>query len=449
MQQADGLMTYGSIRGRIIRFALPILIGYFFQQLYNTVDSLIVGNVVGADALAAVTSTASFVYLMTGFFLGFSIGAGVIIATRIGARDEEGIKQAVHTAVALGLAMSALCTATGMLAAPLVLRATGTPAGVFDTACDYLRIYFAGAFGLVMYNMLVGILQAAGDSRHPLVYLVISSVVNILLDLLFVAGFRWGVKGAAFATVLSELLSTALVLSRLLRLKGSIALCLRSVRIHTATLKSILLQGFPTAMQGCIIDLSNVLIQSYINSFGSQAMAGLGAAGKVEGFLFLPVTAFSMALTTFISQNLGAGERERARAGMRFGLLCTVGMVELLGILYFLAAPTAIGFFNQDPDMIRYGVLRARVCAFFYFAVGFTHASSAVMRGLGKPVVPMIVMLVCWCAVRVTLLFTVGQMIHDIRLVCWVYPFTWCLSAAVYLLMFRKQDRRLHIGAAG
>ncbi len=432
-------MTEGNIRRKMLGFALPILAGYFFQQLYNTVDALIVGNYLDADALAAVTSTSSYTYLMIGFVAGFATGAGIIIARHIGGDSPEETEKAVHTAVALGLFFSVILTAAGILVSPAILRLMGTPETVFPRSCQYLQVYFAGAGALVMYNMFVSILQASGESRYPLLCLVASSLTNIVLDILFISVFHMDVEGAALATVLSEILSAVLVAVKLLRTKESIRLQPRRIRVDRSNLKYIIRYGFPTAMQGCVIDLSNMLIQSYINSFGRDAMAGIGASIKTEGFMFLPVTAFSMALTTFVSQNMGAKKTDRVREGARFGLLCTAGMLLTFGTIAYFLAPTLVSLFNSDPEIIRYGAGRTTTCAFFYCLCGFSHTASAVMRGLGKPMTPMLVMLICWCAVRVLVLFTLGQAVHDIRLIYWIYPFTWTLSTIVYLFEFRKQ----------
>ena len=439
MTQHRNLMTEGNIRRKMLGFALPILAGYFFQQLYNTVDALIVGNYLDADALAAVTSTSSYTYLMIGFVAGFATGAGIIIARHIGGDSPEETEKAVHTAVALGLFFSVILTAAGILVSPAILRLMGTPETVFPRSCRYLQVYFAGAGALVMYNMFVSILQASGESRYPLLCLVASSLTNIVLDILFISVFHMDVEGAALATVLSEILSAVLVAVKLLRTKESIRLQPRRIRVDRSNLKYIIRYGFPTAMQGCVIDLSNMLIQSYINSFGRDAMAGIGASIKTEGFMFLPVTAFSMALTTFVSQNMGAKKTDRVREGARFGLLCTAGMLLTFGAIAYFLAPTLVSLFNSDPEIIRYGAGRTMTCAFFYCLCGFSHTASAVMRGLGKPMTPMLVMLICWCAVRVLVLFTLGQAVHDIRLIYWIYPFTWTLSTIVYLFEFRKQ----------
>ena len=418
MAQHTTLMTEGSIRRKMLGFALPILAGYFFQQLYSTVDALIVGNYLDADALAAVTSTGSYTYLMIGFVAGFATGAGIIIARHIGAGHRESTEKAVHTAVAVGLFFSVLLTAAGTLLTPGILRLMGTPASVFDRSCRYLQVYFAGASALVMYNMFVSILQASGESRFPLVCLVVSSLTNIVLDILFISAFHMDGK--------------------LLKSRETIRLRPRRIRVDRENLRYIVRYGFPTAMQGCVIDLSNMLIQSYINSFGRNAMAGIGSSTKLEGFMFLPVTAFSMALTTFVSQNTGAGKHDRVRSGARFGLLCTAGILLVFGVIARFFAPDMIALFTADPEIIRFGAGRTTVCAFFYCLCGFSHAASALMRGLGKPMTPMLVMLICWCAVRVAVLFTLGQSMHEIWLIYWIYPFTWTLSSIFYFFSFRK-----------
>ena len=441
----DQLLTEGSIRRKIIGFAVPVFVGYLFQQLYNTADSLIVGNYLGENALAAVSSNAAFIYLFVGFFMGFATGAGVVIARHIGAGDVRQTGLAVHTTVAMGLAFSVLVSVLGVAITPVVLNWMGTPREVFTESCKYLRVYFAGSTGLVMYNMLVGILQASGDSRHPLVYLIVSSMVNVALDILFVAALHMGVEGAAYATIISQFLSMFLAGARLMRVKSSIRVDPRRVRFDRDNLILIVRNGLPTALQASVIDLSNLLIQSYINSFGNLAMAGIGASTKVEGFAFLPITAFSMAVTTFVSQNMGAREYDRVRRGIRFGLTCAVTIIEALGAVLFLLSPRLVGLFNQNPDVIRFGMGRTRVCALFYCLVGFSHVASAVMRGLGKPMTPMLIMLTCWCAVRILVLFTIGQAIHDVRLAFWIYPFTWALSSAVYGVLLR----RIHVERLG
>ncbi len=433
------LMTEGNIKKLILMYAGPIFIGQLFQQLYNTADAMIVGNFVGQNALAAVTSVGSLSFLFVGFFTGFSTGASVIIAREIGADHKENTQKAIHTTVALGIILSLMMTALGVGLARTLLSLMDTPSEVYPLAVTYLRIYFMGSTPLIMYNMFVGILRAGGDSKHPLYYLIVSSLLNIILDVILIRFFNMGVAGAAIATVFSELISMLLCMVQLMREEGILHLSWTDVRFDKENLKEIIEYGLPTGLQGSVIDIANVLIQSYINTFGAAAVAGIGAFSKVDGFVFLPVTSFSMALSTFISQNKGANKMDRVRSGTRFGLFVSLVIVEITGVLVYIFAPELIGLFNRDATVISYGVGRARVSALFYFLLGFSHIVSAILRGIGKPVMPVVVMLVCWCAVRVVTLMTIGQVIHDIRITHWLYPITWFLSSVVYFYWLKKE----------
>ncbi len=436
------LMTEGNVKKKIIAFAIPLFIGQLFQQMYNTADSLIVGRLIGTSALAAVTATGSLIYLIVGFFMGFSTGAGVVIATDIGAQHDEEVSKGVHTTVAMGIVATVIMTALGMLFTPQILKWMDTPGDVLPEATLYLRVYFAGSIGLVFYNLLVGILRASGDSKHPLYYLIFSSLLNVVLDIVLIRFAHMGVDGAALATAISQFVSAVMVFVRLLREHSIIRVIPSKIRFHKHKLLEIIRIGLPTALQACVIDLANMMIQSYINSFGKMAMAGIGASNKLEGFCFLPVNSFSMALSTFVAQNYGAGKKDRMREGITFGLLCTVVIVGILGAGMFFFSPQLVRFFDSTPEVISYGALRGRICGFFFCLCGFSHVASAVMRGIGKPVVPTVVMLVCWCAVRVLTLMTIGQFFHNILLVIWLYPITWTLSTITYifyLLSLRKK----------
>ncbi|MBQ4186570.1 MAG: MATE family efflux transporter [Firmicutes bacterium] len=435
-------MTEGNVKKKIIAFAIPLFIGQLFQQMYNTADSLIVGRLIGTSALAAVTATGSLIYLIVGFFMGFSTGAGVVIATDIGAQHDEEVSKGVHTTVAMGIVATVIMTALGVLFTPQILKWMDTPGDVLPEATLYLRVYFAGSIGLVFYNLLVGILRASGDSKHPLYYLIFSSLLNVVLDIVLIRFAHMGVDGAALATAISQFVSAVLVFVRLLREHSIIRVIPSKIRFHKHKLLEIIRIGLPTALQACVIDLANMMIQSYINSFGKMAMAGIGASNKLEGFCFLPVNSFSMALSTFVAQNYGAGKKDRMREGITFGLLCTVVIVGILGAGMFFFSPQLVRFFDSTPEVISYGALRGRICGFFFCLCGFSHVASAVMRGIGKPVVPTVVMLVCWCAVRVLTLMTIGQFFHNILLVIWLYPITWTLSTITYifyLLSLRKK----------
>ncbi len=435
------LMTEGSIGRKIIAFALPLFLGNLFQQLYNTADSLIVGNFLGSNALAAVSSSGNLIFLMVGFFHGIAAGAGVVIARYYGARELKSVKKAVHTTIAFGLAAGIFLTIAGVLLTSHILIWMGTPADVLPESTVYFRIYFMGSLSFVMYNVFVGILQSVGDSRHPLVYLIVSSVINILLDLLFVGVLGFGVGAAAFATILSQFISAFLCLFRLIfKSPEDYQVSLRLIRFDLPMLRQIIANGLPAGFQNSIIALANVVVQSNINKFGKMAVAGCGAYSKIEGFGFLPITCFSLALTTFISQNLGAKQYERAKKGARFGILCSITMAEVVGIFIYFTIPILISAFNRTPEVIAYGTTQARTVTLFYFLLSFSHCIAGILRGAGKASVPMITMLCFWCIVRVSYITLIVRFIPVINVIFWAYPLTWSLSSIVFLIYFLKAD---------
>ncbi|OUP02892.1 MATE family efflux transporter [Drancourtella sp. An210] len=440
METSKTLMTEGPIWKKIIFFAIPIFLGNLFQQMYNTADSLIVGNFLGSNALAAVSSSGNLIYLMIGFFNGIAIGAGVVIARYYGARDEVSVEQAVHTTVAFGLVASVVLTIVGVFFAPQILIWMKTPEDVLPESVSYFRVYFMGSTGFVMYNIFVGILQAVGDSKHPLYYLILSSVINVVLDLVFIAGFDMGVGSAAFATAISQFVSAFLCMTQLMRSKEEYKLQWRRVRFDREMLGQIIRFGLPSGFQNSIIAIANVVVQSNINSFGEMAMAGCGAYSKIEGFGFLPITSFTLALTTFVGQNLGAKDYDRAKKGAKFGMFCAMGIAEVIGIVIFIFAPVFTAAFDSTPEVIRFGVERARTAALFYFLLAFSHSVAAILRGAGKAVVPMVIMMIFWCVVRVAFLTGAGMFISSIAIVYWVYPLTWTLSSVAFLIYYKKAD---------
>ncbi len=433
-------MTSGSISKRMVSFALPLLLGNLFQQLYNTVDSLIVGNFLGSTALAAVSSSGSLIFMLIGFFSGISAGAGVVVSRYFGAEDEDGIHCAVHTTVAFGLVAGVVMTVAGILLSPQILLWMGTPESVMPESVTYLQVYFYGSLGFVMYNIFVGILQAVGDSRHPLYYLMISSVINLVLDIVFIENFHTGVGGAALATVISQVFSAILCLIQLLRTHESYRLSIADIRFDVKMLKQIIRIGLPSGVQNSIIAFANVVVQSYINAFGEMAMAGYGAYSKIEGFAFLPINSFTMAMTTFVGQNLGARQEERTKKGARFGILTTVILAELIGVGVFLLAPQLIAAFDSTPDVIYFGVEKARTAALFYFLLAFSHSVAAVLRGAGKAVVPMVIMMAFWCVIRVAFLAVSIPLTHAIQMVYVVYPLTWGLSSLVFFFYYKRAN---------
>lgn len=431
-------MTSGPIGKRMMFFALPLLLGNLFQQLYNTVDSLIVGNFLGSSALAAVSSSGSLIFMLIGFLSGISAGAGVVISQYFGAEDVPNIQRAVHTTVAFGIAAGILMTIAGILLSPQILAWMGTPESVMPESISYLQIYFSGSLGFVLYNVFVGILQAVGDSRHPLYYLMASSVINLILDILFIGFFHTGVGGAALATVISQIVSAFLCFIQLLRTKESYCLRLSSIRFDLQMLGRIVRIGLPSGVQNSIIAFANVVVQSYINAFGEMAMAGYGAYTKIEGFAFLPINSFTMAMTTFVGQNLGAGQTERTRKGARFGILVTVVMAELIGVIVMLFAPQLIAAFDSTPAVVQFGVEKARTAALFYCLLAYSHSVASVIRGAGKAVVSMLIMMTFWCVVRVAFLAVSIPLTHSVQMVYAVYPLTWALSSVAFFFYYRR-----------
>ncbi len=434
------LMTEGPIWKRIVTFAFPLFWGNLFQQLYNTADSVIVGNFLGDAALAAVSSSGSLIFLMVGFFNGIAIGAGVVIARFFGARDIPNLRKSIHTTIAFGLFCGLALTVVGVLAAPQILVWMGTPSAVLPNSITYFRIYFSGSLAFVMYNFFVGILQSVGDSLHPLIYLVISSVVNIVLDLVLIGIFHYGVGAAALATVISQFISVFLCLHQLLGSPAEFRISFREIRLERDMLRQILSNGLPAGFQNSIISVANVFVQANINQFGQMAVAGCGAYSKVQGFGFLPITCFSLALTTFISQNLGAGRTDRARKGAVFGVICTVTAAEIIGILIYFSAPALIAAFNDTAEVIAFGTSQARTETFFFFLLAFSHCMAGILRGAGKSMVPMMVMLIFWCIVRIGYISIVIHFIPVINVVFWAYPLTWTLSSVVFVFCYRRLD---------
>ena len=440
LAQGQKLMTSGSIPKQMVFFALPILLGNLFQQLYNTVDSLIVGNFLGSQALAAVSSSGNIIFLMIGFFNGVAIGAGVVISRYFGAREIERMQKAIHTTVAFGLIVSFFMTLIGIFFTPTLLRWMSTPESVMDASVTYFKIYFLGSFGSIMYNFFVGILQAVGDSKHSLYYLIVSSVVNIVLDLFFITILKMGVGSAAMATIISQYISAGLCLYLLLTTSGTHRIVLSKIRIHKEFLGEILKYGLPSGFQNSIIGLANVVVQSNINSFGDMAMAGCGAYSKIEGFAFLPITSFTMALTTFVGQNLGARQYERVLKGAKFGMICSMTLAEMIGVIIFVFGSQFIAAFDATPEVIQFGTLRGQTSAFFFCLLAYSHCVSAILRGAGKSMVPMIVMMVCWCFVRVAGLTIMNALVHNIWCIYWIYPITWSLSSITFFMYYHRID---------
>lgn len=433
-------MTKGNPYTLMVGFAMPVLLSQLFQQLYNTADAFIVGRCLGTDALAAVTSSGTLIFLMISFFMGMAMGGGVVISRYFGAGEADKVSQAIHTVLAFGIASGALLTVAGVSFTPTLLRWMQTDPQVMPQAVEYFRYYFLGSLALVLYNICRSIINALGDSRSPLYYLIFSSLLNIALDVLFLAGMHWGVWSAAVATVISQAASVVLCMAYLLRKGNLYTVELKKIRFHRDMFSEIVRYGLPSGVQNSVISFANVIVQSQINSFGRLAMAAYGTHAKIEGFGFLPITSFNMASTTFISQNLGAKQYDRARQGARFSILAAVVLAEMIGICCYIFAPQLIGLFDQTPGVIELGVRQARTVALFYCLLAFSHSVAAVCRGAGKAFVPMCVMLSVWCVIRIVYIMIVVHLTNEIGYIYWAYPLTWAISSVIYLIYYLKSD---------
>ncbi len=433
-------LTKGNAYKQILVFALPILLSQLFQQLYNTADSLIVGHYLGTDALAAVSSSGTLIFLLVSFFNGTAMGAGIVISRYFGANDSDKVSRAIHTNIVFGVLCGILLTVVGVVFTPYMLTLMKTDPDVLPGAITYFRYYFMGSLALVMYNICRGIMNALGDSRRPLYYLIISSLLNILLDWLFVAVFRMGVGSAAVATVISQFVSVVLCMIHLCK-KGNIyTVEWKKLKISRDMLGEIIRYGLPSGVQNSVIAFANVLVQTQINSFGKFATAAYGTHAKIEGFAFLPIVSFNMATTTFVSQNLGAGLHDRAKKGATFGILLSVVTAQIVGLFTYFHAEMLIAFFDDAPQVIEYGAMQAHTVALFYFLLAFSHAVAAVCRGAGKAFVPMFVMLGVWCALRIAYIELVCHLTDDIRLIYWAYPITWLISSVIYFIYYKCSD---------
>ncbi len=440
MQKGTVNLTTGNVRKTMVVFAMPIFLSQLFQQLYNAVDSLIVGNILGKEALAAVSSSASLIQLLSSLMIGIAMGAGVVISRYFGAGEDRLVSDSVHTTVAFGLAAGAVMTAIGVGLSPVLLRWMNTPENVLDGSIAYFRYYFLGAIPVMLYNVFTGILNALGDSRRPLYYLILSSVLNVALDLLFIGIFHCGVGSAAVATAISQGVS-ALLCFLYLRKPGTIyRVQIRKIRFHPHLLREVIRMGLPTGIQNSVTSIANVTVQGNINTFGANATAACGVYSRLQGFAFLPITSYALALTTFVSQNLGAKQYDRARRGARFGILTMVTLAELIGIGLAIGSPLLVRLFNNDPDVIAIAVQQSRIENLFFWLLAFSHAVAGICRGAGRSTVPMTVMLSIWCVFRIIYITVAMSICHDIRLLFVAYPLTWTISSIIFFIYYKKSD---------
>ncbi|KMV78696.1 MATE efflux family protein [Coprobacillus sp. 8_1_38FAA] len=431
-------LTKGSIVKAIILFSVPLLIGNLFQQLYNAVDSYVVGNYVGKVALAAVGASTPIINMLIGFFMGISTGAGVVIAQFFGAGDLSKMKKAIHNSIALTLVIGVVLTVVGLVFNDPILKAIGVPSDVFSEASTYLSIYFWSLIFVMIYNMGSGILRSVGDSKRPLYFLIFSSVINIVLDFLFVKNFGFGVAGAGYATLIAQAISAIMVMYVLMKTEDSYKVVLKDIKFDKEILLKIIKIGLPTGFQQSIVSLSNVIVQSYINVYGASVIAGYSVTIKIDGFVNLPLQAFNMAITTFVGQNIGAKQYNRVKKGAyitTFLAMVTIGFFVV--IMYFFGRDF-IALFNQEKDVIDAGRLMQLTFLPFYIFLPINQVINGVLRGAGRSAVPMYVMIFSFVFLRQIYLFLVTKVTSDVVYVFLGWPTTWVVCSLIFIVYFFK-----------
>ncbi|MBQ8407767.1 MAG: MATE family efflux transporter [Clostridia bacterium] len=434
-------MTEGNILGHLIKFAIPLLIGNVLQQLYNMVDTWVVGNYVSDEAFSAVGTVGPIINLLIGFFMGFSTGTGVVISQYYGAKKYEEVQKALHTALLVTLILGVLFTAIGILMVPLMLDLMNTPADVLDEATEYLTIYFSGIIGLMLYNIGSGILRSVGDSSRPFYFLAISAVTNTVLDLVFVLNFDMGVKGVALATIIAQGLSALLIMITLIRTDNCIKFSPKKLRIHKEMLIKTVKVGLPAGLQMAITSFSNIFVQSYINYFGKAAMGGWTAYSKIDQLILLPMSSVSLASTTFVGQNLGKGNVERAKKGVSTALLIACCSTALLMIPVLIFAPHLVYFFNKEPEIIEFGTMFLHWLTPFYVLCCMNQIFAGALRGSGNSTTPMIIMLASFVFFRQVYLYIMANYVSNTMIpIAMAYPAGWLLCSLLMFIYYKRAN---------
>lgn len=431
------LMTQGNIWKLLITFSIPLIIGNLLQQMYNTADSIIVGNFVGSNGLAAVGSGTALINLIIAFAQGAAVGAGVVVSQYIGADKKDKIKISVHTSICISIILGLILSLLGIFASPSLLIMMKTPKVVLKSSILYLQIYCGGLIFNVIYNMATGILNAAGNSKKPLVYLAIASFTNIILDLLFIKIFKLGVMGAAIATDISQAISCILAIGYLLKVKSDYKLYIKDLKINKETAVKIIKIGLPTAIQNMVISFSNVLVQSSVNAYGATAMAGYAAYLKIDGFNILPVLSISMAVTTFTGQNVGANRLDRVKKGMYSSLIMVLVYTAFIGAVLLIFSHQVLGLFTHSAQVIMYGQLAMKYFCPYYFLLGILNVLAGTVRGAGKGIPPMIILLFSMCIFRILWIKIALPFYSSIDGVFILYPISW-LVGAILMIFYTK-----------
>ena len=429
-------MTEGNMLKLILLYSLPLLLGNLFQNLYNTIDSLIVGNFIGKNSLAAIGSTGALIHLLVGFFNGFSMGGTVVVSQFFGAGDKKSVQKAVHTMLAITLIAGIGLTGIGLLLSPLLLRMMKVPENVRTEALLYLTIYFSGIIFLIIYNMATGIFRAVGDTKNPLIYLIISSLLNIILDLFFIVGLKRGIGGAAAATVISEAVSALLVLIRLKTTRDDYHLEWKKIKIDFVILKKIVKYGFPGALQMTIFSFSNMFAQRYINAFGADVIAGQAAFQKIDSLALLPLISLGIGITTYASQNYGAGKIQRVRIGNEIAVRLSVIITVLIGVTLAIFAPKLCALFNSDENVVRYGTFFVRTASCVCMIRSINEVYTGTLNGVGNPKAPVIIKLSGFVIFRQLWLFVVSRISDSFFLVGISFAVGWAVGNIVIAIYY-------------
>lgn len=435
--QNNGIIE-GVIWKQLLFFFFPILIGTFFQQLYNTIDAIIVGQYVGKEALAAVGSTGSLINLLVGFFIGLSSGATVIISQFFGAKDDDGVSRAVHTSIALSIVGGAVIMVIGVLFAPACLKAMGVPEDIMHYAVEYTRIYFLGMIASLIYNMGSGILRAIGDSKRPLYFLIICCIVNIILDILFVVVFKMEVLGVGIATVLSQIISAMMTCYVLMKSKESYRLILKKIRFSTQELKNIIRIGLPSGLQSVMYSISNIIIQANVNAFGTDTIAAWATYGKIDTLFWMTMGAFGVSITTFVGQNFGAKRYDRVKKSVAVCLKMALAVSLTLSILLHFFGGTLAQLFTNDPIVIEKSAEIIRFLTAFYFAYICVEILSGAIRGTGEAFFPMVLTLLGTCALRVIWILVIVPLKPSFTMIEMCYPISWSVTSILFIIYYFK-----------
>ncbi len=429
-------MTEGNILKLILVYSFPLLLGNLFQNLYNTVDSLVVGNFIGKTSLAAIGSTASLIHLLVGFFNGFSTGGTIVVSQFFGAKDNEGIRKTVHTMVATTLIVGIILSGAGILLSPILLRMMRVPSEVTKQALTYLTIYFSGIIFLIFYNMATGILRAVGDSKNPLIFLIISSLLNIVLDITFIVVFKMGIGGAAIATVISQAVSAFLVFIRLKTSTECYRLDWKYIGIDFSILRKIIRYGFPGALQMTIFSFSNMFAQRYINIFGADVIAGQAAFQKIDSLALLPLISLGVGITTYASQNYGAGKIRRVRVGNEIAMWLSVLITVVIGVTLAIFAPQLCRLFNNDENVVRYGSFFVRTASCVCMIRSINEVYTGTLNGVGNPKAPVIIKLSGFVLFRQLWLFVVTRFSDSFFLVGISFAVGWAFGNIVIAIYY-------------